>query len=160
MPVYLFTYHAYQSWLPDHRRGFVKKDRGIQPTNKPLADAYRRAAKAESFEFTPLTQHHLIFKARAVCTGDGYRLHGAATEPTHLHALVSWANEAICFSKVRGRIKKANQKPAFAGFIAAGWNYWAALVLNGREPPAGQGRAAFTSSARCVFAAARRRAVV
>lgn len=105
MPVYLFTYHAYQSWLPDHRRGFVKKDRGIQPTNKPLADAYRRAAKAESFEFTPLTQHHLIFKARAVCTGDGYRLHGAATEPTHLHALVSWANEAICFSKVRGRIK-------------------------------------------------------
>ncbi len=105
MPVYLFTYHAYQSWLPDHRRGFVQKDRGVQPTNKPLADAYRRAAKAEPFAFDPLTQYHLIAKAGAVCVGDGYRLHGAATEPTHLHVLVSWLDESIPFTKVRGRIR-------------------------------------------------------
>ncbi len=91
--------------MPDHRRGFVKKDRGIQPPNKPLADAYRRAAKAENFSFSPSTQLRLISKVRAVCDGDGYRLHGAATEPTHLHTLVSWVDEAVDFRKVRGRIK-------------------------------------------------------
>ena len=42
MPVYLFTYHAYQSWMPDRGRGFVQKGRGIQPTNALLAHAYRR----------------------------------------------------------------------------------------------------------------------
>jgi hypothetical protein len=105
MPVYLFTYHAYQSWLPDHHRGFVQKDRGIQSSNKRLADAYRRAAKAEAFTFLPRIQYHLIAKAKAVCVGDGYRLHGAATEPTHLHVLVSWQDIAIPFTKVRGRIR-------------------------------------------------------
>ena len=46
MPVYLFTYHAYQSWMPDRARGFVQKGRGIQPPNEALAAAYRQAAIA------------------------------------------------------------------------------------------------------------------
>jgi hypothetical protein len=105
MPVYLFTFHAYQSWMPDRARGFVQKGKGIQPANKSMAEAYRNAAKHEPFEFDALTQCRLIWKARAVCSGDGYRLHGAATELTHLHAVVSWFDETLIFSKVRGRIK-------------------------------------------------------
>ena len=105
MPVYLFTYHAYGSWLPDHPRGFVDKRRGAQASNRSLGDAYRQAARHKSFEFDRLTQYHLISKARAVCAGDGFRLHGAATEPTHLHALVSWIDETIGYVKVRRRLK-------------------------------------------------------
>ena len=105
MPVYLFTYHAYQSWMPDKAKGFVQKGKGIQASNKALADAYRQEASHEPFEFNALTQSRLIWKARAVCSGDGYRLHGAATEATHLHAVVSWFDVTLRFSKVRGRIK-------------------------------------------------------
>jgi hypothetical protein len=105
MPVYLFTYHAYRSWMPDRARGFVQKGRGIQPTNDALADAYRRAAHDEAYEFDAPAQILLISKARAVCVGDGWRLHGAVSEPTHLHAVVSWPDEGLAFTRVRGRIK-------------------------------------------------------
>ena len=30
MPVFMFTLHAYRSWMPDHRRGFVIRSKGIQ----------------------------------------------------------------------------------------------------------------------------------
>jgi hypothetical protein len=52
MPVYLFTYHAYQSWLPDNRRGFVQEHQGVQPTNGRLAAAYRKAASHPPYEST------------------------------------------------------------------------------------------------------------
>jgi hypothetical protein len=105
MPVYLFTYHAYRSWMPDRARGFVQKGREIQPRNDALAEAYRRAASDEPFEFDASTQMRLITKAMDVCADEGWRLHGASTEPTHLHVLVSWLDEGVGFAKVRGRIK-------------------------------------------------------
>jgi hypothetical protein len=105
MPVYLFTYHAYQSWLPDHRRGYVEKGAGIQPSNIQLANAYRAEAQHPPFLFDSLAQYYLILKAQAVCTEDGYRLHGAGSETTHLHFIVSWHDESLPYGKVRGRIK-------------------------------------------------------
>jgi hypothetical protein len=95
MPVYLFTYHAYQTWLPDNRRGFVQEGQGVQPRNERLAASYRQAAAHLPFEFDADTQIQLIAKARAICAGDGLRL----------HALVSWRDAALAFGKVRGRIK-------------------------------------------------------
>jgi hypothetical protein len=105
MPVYLFTYHAYRSWMPDRPRGFVQKGRGIQPKNDASAEEYREAAKDEPFEFDVTTQVQLIGKSLAVCCEEKWRLHGASTESTHLHLLVSWHDEASKSSKVRGRIK-------------------------------------------------------
>src|SRR4051794_35604479 len=29
MPCYLFTYHAYGSWMPDHKRGYVHRGQGV-----------------------------------------------------------------------------------------------------------------------------------
>ncbi|HMP06225.1 MAG TPA: hypothetical protein PJ982_07750 [Lacipirellulaceae bacterium] len=105
MPVYLFTYHAYLSWLPDRPQGFVRKRRGIQPADRPLAQAYRRDAKHEAFRFDSPTQRQLIEKALAICGSEGYRLLGAASEPTHLHLVVCWSDEQLGFARVRGRIK-------------------------------------------------------
>jgi hypothetical protein len=105
MPVYLFTYHSYRSWMPDRERGFVQKGRGVQSANEGLASAYRDAAAHEAFEFDAETQYRLIWKALAVCRDEAWRLHGASTEPTHLHAVVSWVDEALRFTRVPGRIK-------------------------------------------------------
>jgi hypothetical protein len=105
MPVYLFTYHAYRSWMPDRERGFVQKGRGVQPANEALANAYRDAAAHAAFEFDGETQCRLIWKALAVCRDEEWRLHGVSSEPTHLHAIVSWGDESLRFTRVRGRIK-------------------------------------------------------
>jgi hypothetical protein len=105
VPVYLFTYHAYRSWMPDRERGFVQKGRGVQPANEALASSYRDAAAHDAFEFDGETQCPLIWKTLAVCRDEEWRLHGASSEPTHLHAIVSWGDEALRFTRVRGRIK-------------------------------------------------------
>ncbi len=105
MPVYLFTYHAYGSWLPDRPQGFVQRGQGIQPTNTKLASAYREAMTHPPVEFNHDMLQCLIEKLIAVCMGDGYRLHGTATESSHLHTLVSWQDVGTRWSKVCGRIK-------------------------------------------------------
>lgn len=104
MPVYFFTYHAYGSWMPDHPRGFAQEDEGYQPPNPELADAYRGAAKFDAVEFDARTERFLIEVARDVCSRRGWRLHGGATEPSHLHALVSWC-DGTRWQDVRGKIK-------------------------------------------------------
>ena len=38
MPCYLFTYHAYGSWLPDHAEGYVHWKEGQQPPDDNLGD--------------------------------------------------------------------------------------------------------------------------
>ena len=60
VPVYLFTYHAYRSWMPDHKRGFTKEGGGYQAPNAALANAYHNAAASPPFEFDPATQRFLI----------------------------------------------------------------------------------------------------
>ena len=104
MPVYLFTYHAYGSWWPDRPQGFVQQGKGIQPTNNPLAQAYRRAATHDAVLFTPDDQRALIEKLFHIAETDSLRIHAATADPTHLHTLVSWADDRS-FTKVRGRIK-------------------------------------------------------
>lgn len=104
MPVYFFTYHAYGSWMPDHPRGYAQEGEGYQPTNDELADAYRDAQKFEAVEFDAETERFLIEVVMDVCTRRAWCLHGAATEPSHLHALVSW-RDGKRWRDVRGKIK-------------------------------------------------------
>lgn len=61
MPVYLFTIHAYQSWMPDNPRGFVERGKGIQPPNKNVAKAYRAAATESPFLFGEFEQRVLAW---------------------------------------------------------------------------------------------------
>lgn len=60
MPCYLFTFHAYCSWMPDHRRGFTRRKEGIVPQNEKLAKAYKKAAKEEKVAFSESMQRALI----------------------------------------------------------------------------------------------------
>ena len=104
MPVYLFTYHAYRSWMPDRPGGFVQKGKGLQPPNRELAAAYANAANHPPFSFDEDTQQLLIETTLDVCSRRDWRLHEIATETSHLHALVSWKNTTR-WQNVRGKIR-------------------------------------------------------
>jgi len=90
--------------MPDHRRGFVQKGQRVQAPSPALARAYAGAARHPPFELDPETQRFLIGTLLDVCRRRGWRVHGAATEPTHLHALVSWPG-GIGWQDVRGKIR-------------------------------------------------------
>jgi hypothetical protein len=44
MPVYLFTYHAHRSWMPDHKRGYTKRNEGYQKPDPKMAQEYNDRA--------------------------------------------------------------------------------------------------------------------
>jgi hypothetical protein len=44
MPCYLFTYHAYGSWMPDRVEGYVRRGQGILPRDTQMASLYYRNA--------------------------------------------------------------------------------------------------------------------
>lgn len=104
MPVYLFTYHAYRSWMPDRPEGFVQEGDGIQAPSPRLAESYAEAAGHPPFQFSPGIQRFLVASATEVCQRRNWRLHAGATELTHLHMLVSWRDHAP-WQDVRGKIK-------------------------------------------------------
>jgi REP element-mobilizing transposase RayT len=93
MPCFLFTYHAYGSWLPDHPDGFVHWKEGRQLPDDNLGGAYRAKMKFPEAEFGELLQRAMIEELRAAAHFQKFRLHAVATEPTHLHSLLSWPDE-------------------------------------------------------------------
>jgi hypothetical protein len=90
MPVYLFTFHAYLSWLPDRRQGYVEKGRGVLPQDLDRARLYREIAAHEPVTFDPSTGWAMMNEAGALCDQQPWRLHEAVATTTHVHVLVSW----------------------------------------------------------------------
>ena len=96
MPCFLFTYHAHGTWLPDRAEGYVHWREGLLPTDEKLADAYRRKMKVAGTceaAFDESVQLLLIEELQSAAKFQRLRLHGVATETTHLHAVISWADE-------------------------------------------------------------------
>lgn len=92
MPVYLFTYHAYGTWLPDRQRGYVKRKQGVLPADHDEAIRYRTAMKAPKVVLHVQHQQLMIETLVDSQAKQHFRCHGAATDTTHLHALVSWTD--------------------------------------------------------------------
>jgi len=93
MPVYLFTFHAYRSWRPDHPKGFVKRGKGILPPDPEMARHYDDAATQPPVNFSDKHQHILIEGALDIASRREWRVHAVASEPTHVHFLISWHDE-------------------------------------------------------------------
>ena len=106
MPCYLFTFHAFGTWMPDRDEGFVRRDRGFVPPSQELARAYRGRAKEDEVLFAPRLQLLLIAEARVACEKQRYRGHYVATEPTHVHALISWPDDRA-WLKIRNGLKSS-----------------------------------------------------
>ena len=106
MPCYLFTFHAYGTWMPDRKEGFVRRNEGILPPDEELAKRYRDREKEDEVLFDASLQRLLIDEARIACAKQRYRVHYLATEPTHLHALVSWPDDRL-WLKIRTGLKSS-----------------------------------------------------
>ena len=93
MPCLLFTFHAYGSWLPDHPDGFVHWKEGAQTPDDNLAVSYKSKMKEPEAQFGEALQLLAIAESQAAARFQKFRLHAVATEPTHLHALLSWSDD-------------------------------------------------------------------
>lgn len=119
MPVCVFTYHAYLSWLPDHPKGYVTREEGVLPPNEEEAERYRERAKHDEFSLTECLQHMLIDEAKRACGFQKLRLHLVATEPTHIHVLVSWKTDKT-WERVRDGLKTSFTRAMRQHFRATG----------------------------------------
>ncbi|MEX2171280.1 MAG: hypothetical protein WD851_18310 [Pirellulales bacterium] len=93
MPCYLFSYHTYRSWMPDRPQGYVQRGNGILPCDPRMADLYCEAATYDEALLNEEHQIIIVERLRGAVNHIGCRLHFVATEPTHIHMLVSWRDE-------------------------------------------------------------------
>lgn len=106
MPWYLFTFHAYRSWMPDRPQGYVRRGQGPLPPNDERARQYERNAAQPSILFDEEVQGILIAAARDAAAHQDFRLHCIATESTHAHVLMSWRNDRT-WSRMRAGLKQS-----------------------------------------------------
>ncbi len=93
MPCYLFTYHAYLSWLPDRKRGYTHRGQGILPPDPDMADRYRRNAKESPVSFEPDSQKIMIEEVLIAAKFQRFTVDSIGTDPSHLHLLNHWRDE-------------------------------------------------------------------
>lgn len=106
MPCYLFTYHAHGSWMPDNPRGYVKRGQGILPPDERMAAKYRGNLKQQAVSFDAKIRGLLIAEAEVACSHQDLRCHFIATEPTHIHVLVSWTMDRT-WEVVRAKLRES-----------------------------------------------------
>lgn len=105
MPVYLFTFHAYRSWMPDHPRGYVLRGEGIQPPSEKQWAQYTRNAAHPEVEFDELARLVMVSTSKYICKKNRWRLHQIRVVPSHVHVLVSWRDWQD-WKRVRNTIKR------------------------------------------------------
>ncbi len=93
MPCYLFTFHVYGSWLPDRDGGFVRRGERLQPSDAQMATIYRENQSDTPIAFDDRRQQILIDAALEAAEFQNLRLHHLATDPSHVHLLVSWKTD-------------------------------------------------------------------
>jgi REP element-mobilizing transposase RayT len=106
MPCYLFTFHAFGTWMPDREEGFVRREEGILPPDEDLARQYQAREKENTVLFDGRLQVLLIEETQIACEKQRYRGHYIATAPTHAHILVSWPDERP-WLKIRNGLKSS-----------------------------------------------------
>ncbi|HLL88034.1 MAG TPA: hypothetical protein VK324_01905 [Tepidisphaeraceae bacterium] len=106
MPTYLFTDHAYGTWMPDHPRGYTVRGGQVLPPDPEMAAHYHANAEHPPVAFDDGMQWVMVQAVRDVCAKYGWRLHCVATVKTHVHYLVTWDDRSISWARVRDRMKQ------------------------------------------------------
>jgi REP element-mobilizing transposase RayT len=107
MPCYHFILHAYGTWMPDEDDGFVRRGEGRLPQDTKVASQYRNRMLANAILFDDSQQQLLINEVHTASKHQDFRVHFIATEPTHIHTLVSWRDEDRPFEKFRASIRQS-----------------------------------------------------
>ena len=104
MPCYLFTYHAYGSWMPDREKGFVRRHKGVLPPDRQLARLYRSDAKQQQVTFDSHMQRVMLEELQTAWVYQKCLGHFIATDSTHVQVLVSWPDERL-WKRIRSGLK-------------------------------------------------------
>ena len=124
MPCYLFTYHAYGSWLPDRKRGYVERKQGILPQDQKLADQYRERMTEAGKVFDSRLQQAIIVVLLDSQEKQCFESYAIATDSTHVHALIGWRDDRAWLrmrSTVKGSISRSlNQEFGKSKWLSEG----------------------------------------
>jgi REP element-mobilizing transposase RayT len=105
MPVYLFTFHAYRSWMPDRPQGYVRPGQGVLPQDPKMSQHYARRAKHDEVRFDATQRWRLVDEAGEVCARQGWEIYEATATRSHTHLLVGWRTDAK-WKDVSNRLKR------------------------------------------------------
>ncbi|MEM9416024.1 MAG: hypothetical protein AAGA29_11200 [Planctomycetota bacterium] len=92
MPVFLFTYHAYGTWLPDRPEGYLRRREGLQPSSREEATRYRRRMIQSPVVFDEAIQKRIIEAVKNTEQYIDVTTRMVATDPTHAHVLLQWSH--------------------------------------------------------------------
>ena len=121
MPCYLLTWHTYGSWMPDRKRGYVRRDRdGILPSDPGAAEDYRTRMASGAVEFNRPHQAAVLSVMRESAEPLAVRLHALAVDPPHIHILVGW-NDSRPWSRMRSSIRHSITRELNAQFGKRDW---------------------------------------
>jgi len=120
MPVYLFTFHAYGSWMPDRQQGYVHRTEGLKPTDAAMAERYRSRQAYPVVVFTTGHQRLALSVMQQSAEQLALELHGFASDPSHLHMLVGWRHERSWHS-IRKSLKQSITRGLNAEFGRRRW---------------------------------------
>ena len=79
--------------MPDRAQGFYRNREGLRERDERLAGLYRSSQRAGEARFEEDVQRRLIDCLVEAASRLGVALHAAATDPCHLHLLVSWGDD-------------------------------------------------------------------
>ena len=106
MPVYHFTFHAYGTWLPDRAEGYYKHGSGwMSPSGKDKKQ-YSDNMQGHRVAFDQSQQQQLIDEAIKAQPFQRIELYAAATDSTHLHAVVAWQDDRDP-TRIRAELKSS-----------------------------------------------------
>jgi REP element-mobilizing transposase RayT len=92
--------------MPDRKEGFVRRKQGILPPDEKLARVYRDRSREQRASFNDAIQRILLDEFRIACEKQRLSGHFMATDPSHLHLLVSWPDERG-WSIIRNGLKQS-----------------------------------------------------
>ena len=107
VPDYLFTFHAYGTWMPDRSEGSVHWKRGYQPQNIGLAEAYRSKQRERSARFDEGAQRLIIEALLETAHVKQVTIHAVGTDDTHIHIVCEWRDDARSAEQLQNRLKHA-----------------------------------------------------
>lgn len=106
MPVYMFTFHAYRSWMPDHPKGYTKSGIGVLPADLEMNEWYEERAHFSEITFDRSLQRVVVNAIKEVCVNKMYQLYYAVAVSTHAHAVVGWSEDTIIQTTVHDTLKR------------------------------------------------------
>jgi REP element-mobilizing transposase RayT len=92
--------------MPDEDDGNVRRDEGQLPQDVRAAIENRKRMTEEEVLFGESHEQALIDEVHVAAKHQTFRVHYVATEPTHIHIVVSWKDDRP-FEKLRWGIRQS-----------------------------------------------------